>query len=199
MREVSPIAVLLLTLFATLGAAAPQQPAPDAAAPKPAAPAPVDNKTYQIGPEDVLLIRVWREPELSGTFTVRPDGRISLPLVNEIQAAPSTPEELAAAIAKGLGKYMNQPEVSVSVQQINSKKYFIIGEVVRPGPYPLTVKMTVLEALTNAGNFRDFANPKKIIILRKGQRLKFNYKDVIKGKKPEQNVTLENGDQIIVP
>jgi polysaccharide export outer membrane protein len=186
-------------LFATIGVAAPQQPAPDAPAPKPAAPAPVDNKTYQIGPEDVLLIRVWREPELSGTFTVRPDGRISLPLVNEIQAAPSTPEELAAAIAKGLGKYMNQPEVSVSVQQINSKKYFIIGEVVRPGPYPLTVKMTVLEALTNAGNFRDFANPKKIIILRKGQRLKFNYKDVIKGKKPEQNVTLENGDQIIVP
>jgi polysaccharide export outer membrane protein len=198
MREVSLSGVLLFSLIGGIlarpAAAGPQQPAPAA---KPAGV--VDNKTYQIGPEDLLLIRVWREPELSGQFTVRPDGKISLPLVNEIHAAGATPEELAGLIAKGLGRYMNQPEVSVSVQQVNSKKFFIIGEVLKPGAYPLTVTTTALEALVNAGGFRDFANPKKIIILRKGQRLKFNYKEVIAGKKVEQNVTLENGDQIIVP
>jgi polysaccharide export outer membrane protein len=144
-------------------------------------------------------LRVWREPELSGQFPVRPDGKISLPLVNEVVADGLTPEQLAETIAKGLSRYMTQPEVSVAVQQVNSKKYFIIGEVQKPGSYPLTVPTTVLEALVNAGGFRDFANPKKIIILRKGQRLKFNYKEVIAGKKMEQNIALENGDQIIVP
>ncbi len=160
---------------------------------------PVDPRTYVIGPEDLLLIRVWREAELSGQFPVRPDGRISLPLVNEIQAAGMTPADLAQLIAKGLSKYMMKPEVNVAVVQVNSKKYFIIGEVQRPGSYPLTVPTTVLEALVNAGGFRDFANPKKIILLRKGERLKFNYKEVIAGKRMEQNVLLESGDQIIVP
>jgi polysaccharide export outer membrane protein len=159
----------------------------------------VDTKNYIIGPEDMLLIRVWREPELSGQFPVRPDGRISLPLVNEIQAAGLTPEQLGAAITQGLGKYMTQPEVSVAVVAVNSKKYYVIGEVVRTGPYPLTVPTTVLEALVTAGGFRDFANPKKIVILRGAQRLKFNYKEVVAGKNAEQNVLLENGDKIIVP
>lgn len=161
--------------------------------------APVDPHTYVIGPEDMLLVRVWREPELSGQFPVRPDGKISLPLVNELDAAGLTPEALSASIGKRLSKYMTQPQVNVAVLQVNSKKYFIIGEVQRPGSYPLTVPTTVLEALVNAGGFRDFANTKKIIILRKGQRLKFNYKDVIAGKHMEQNVRLDSGDQIIVP
>lgn len=160
---------------------------------------PVDPKIYVIGPEDVLLIRVWREAELSGQFPVRPDGRISLPLVNEIQAAGLTPADLAQLIGKGLSKYMMKPEVNVAVLQVNSKKYFIIGEVQKPGSYPLTVPTTILEALVNAGGFRDFANPKKIILLRKGERLKFNYKEVIAGKRMEQNILLESGDQIIVP
>ena len=160
---------------------------------------PIDPKNYIIGPEDMLLIRVWREAELSGQFPVRPDGRISLPLVNEILAAGLTPEQLAAAITQGLGKYMTQPEVNVAVVQVNSKKYFVIGEVARPGPYPLTVPTTVLEALVTTGGFRDFANPKKIIILRGAQRLKFNYKEVVAGKNTEQNVLLESGDKIIVP
>ncbi len=167
--------------------------------PRVAGGSPVDPKNYVIGPEDMLLIRVWREPELSGQFPVRPDGRISLPLVNELQAAGLTPEQLAAAVVQGLGKYMTQPEVSVAVVQVNSKKYFVIGEVARPGPYPLTVPTTVLEALVTAGGFRDFANQKKILVLRGAQRLKFNYKDVVAGKNTEQNVLLESGDKIIVP
>ncbi len=179
------------------------KPAPSGKAeeekPRVAGGSPVDPKNYVIGPEDMLLIRVWREPELSGQFPVRPDGRISLPLVNEIQAAGLTPEQLAAAVTQGLGKYMNQPEVSVAVVQVNSKKYFVIGEVLKTGPYPLTVPTTVLEALVTAGGFRDFANPKKIVILRGAQRLKFNYKEVVAGKHTEQNILLESGDKIIVP
>jgi len=198
--------VFFFALTATLSWAGPAQQ-PDGAAQaargekadKRAGASPAGSPTYIIGPEDMLLIRVWREPELSGQFPVRPDGKISLPLVNEIEAAGLTPEALSAAIAKGLTRYMTKPEVNVAVLAVNSKKYFIIGEVQRPGSYPLTVPTTVLEALVNAGGFRDFANPKKIVIMRKGERLKFNYKDVIGGKHMEQNIQLESGDQIIVP
>ena len=174
---------------------------PEAKLDKPASPAsvPVDPATYVIGPDDILLVRVWREAELSGQFAVRPDGKISLPLVNEVQAAGQTPPQLAASITEGLEKYMTHPEVSVAVQQVNSKKYFINGEVQKPGAYPLVVPTTVLEALTHAGGFRDFANTKKIVILRGTDRLKFNYKDVTKGKALEQNILLQNGDEIIVP
>jgi len=161
--------------------------------------APVDAKSFIIGAEDLLAIRVWREPELSGQFMVRPDGKISLPLVNEIQAAGQTPEQLANTIGQGLSKYMNHPEVTVSVAQVNSRKYYIQGEVSRPGAYPLVVPTTVLEALVNAGGFREFANTKKIIILRNGkERLLFNYKEVTKGKHTDQNILLQPGDQIIV-
>ena len=171
----------------------------DAAKPAPASFAGVDPKTFIIGAEDILAVWVWREPELSGQFTVRPDGRISLPLVNEIVAAGQTPEQLTASIARGLSKYMNRPEVAVVVTQVNSRKYYIQGEVSHPGAYPLVVPTTVLEALPNAGGFREFANTKKIIILRNGkERLQFNYRDVIKGKHTEQNVVLQPGDQIIV-
>ena len=200
------------------GAAASQQdssrsaPSPQPTVPGPAAEsekpenrkvvggAPVDPHAYVIGPEDVIFIRVWREPELSGQFSVRPDGKISLPLVNEIAAAGMTPEGLSAKITKDLSACcMVKPEVTVSVQQVNSKKYFIQGEVQRPGAYPLLVPTTVLEALVNAGGFRDFANKKKILVLRSTERLKFNYNDVIKGKNQNQNILLRPGDQIIVP
>jgi polysaccharide biosynthesis/export protein len=163
------------------------------------APAAVDTKTFVIGPEDGLSVRVWREPELSGNFVVRPDGKISLPLVNEIQAGGLTPEQFAAAITQSLSRYMNRPEVSVSVTAVNSRKYYIQGEVHKPGAYPLVVPTTVLEALVNAGGFREFANTKKITILRNGKdRLRFNYKDVTRGKHTEQNVLLQPGDQLIV-
>lgn len=161
--------------------------------------APVDPKSYVIGPEDVLTIRVWREPELSGVLPVRPDGKITMQLINELQAAGLTPVQLAGTIAESLSKFMNRPEVTVAVQTVNSKRYFIQGEIRKPGPYPLVLPTTVLEALVNAGGFMDFANKKKIVILRGKERFKFNYNDVIKGKSSEQNILLESGDHIIVP
>ncbi len=161
--------------------------------------APVDPKTFVIGAEDTLLIQVWREPEFSRPVLVRPDGKITLPLIKEIQAAGRTPDQLAADLQKALAEYIKNPEVSVTVNQVNSRKYYITGEVGHPGAFPLVVPTRVLDALTTAGGFREFANTKKITILRNGERLKFNYKEVIKGKNPEQNILLENGDYIIVP
>jgi polysaccharide biosynthesis/export protein len=188
------------------GQTIPDKPDPAKAAVEPAAdakpvtpPAPVDPKAYLIGAEDVISIRVWHEPENSGQFVVRPDGKVSVPLVGEIQAAGLTPEKLSANIAESLQKIMVHPEVTVGVEKVNSKKYYIQGEVNRPGSYPLVIDTTVLEALVNAGGFRDFANTRKIVILRGGERLKFNYHEVTKGKKMEQNVLVRPGDQIIVP
>jgi len=161
----------------------------------------LDNKNYIIGAEDVLLIRVWRDPEVSGTVMVRPDGRITLQLLGEIQAAGMTPEALTQVVYDGLSKLktLDKSEVTVSVQTVNSKKYYLQGEIVKPGSYPLLIPTTVLEALVNAGGFRDFANQKKIVILRGSARFEFNYKEVIAGKKREQNIYLQPGDQIIVP
>lgn len=164
-----------------------------------AAGAPVDPKAYVIGPEDVLSVKVWREPENSGVFSVRPDGKIAIPLIGEVQAAGLTPLRLSASIAEGLQRILTHPEVTVSVEKVNSKKYYIQGEIDKPGAYPLVVPTSVLEALVNAGGFRDFANTKKITILRGTQTFKFNYKEVSKGKKMEQNIQLQPGDQIFVP
>jgi len=161
--------------------------------------APVDPKTFQIGPEDILLIRVWREPELSSAVEVRPDGKISLPLIGELQAAGETAESLKTKVVELLSEYINKPEVMVSIQAVRSRRYHIQGEVTRPGTFPLVVPVTILEALTNAGGFREFANTKKITVLRKGKIIKFNYNDVVKGKNLDQNIMLENGDFIHVP
>jgi polysaccharide export outer membrane protein len=165
----------------------------------PAVAAPIDPRSYRIGTEDVVMIRVWREKELSGLYRVRPDGQISMPLTGDIPADGATPQELKGRVVAALGKFMNDPEVTLDVQQVNSKKFFLTGEVGRPGAYPLVNKMTVLEALSNAGGLRDFANGKKIVIMRGEERLKFNYKDVIRGKNLEQNLALQPGDHIIVP
>src|SRR5262249_13122665 len=119
--------------------------------------APVDPKTFIIGADDILQITVWNEPQLSRTYNVRPDGKISMPLINEINAAGLTPEKLGATIAESLSSLMQHPEVSVAVTQVLSRKYFIMGEVQRVGAFPLTVPTTVLEALVNAGGFREFA------------------------------------------
>ena len=160
---------------------------------------PVDPRTYVIGPEDILLIRVWREPELSGPVAVRPDGKFSLPLVGEIQAAGLTPQQVTEKVREALSKYIRQPEVLVSVQKVNSKKYYISGEVQRPGEYPLVVPTTVVEAIAKAGGFREWANKKKIIIIRGHQRLYFNYNDYLKGKNIDKNIQLKPGDHIVVP
>jgi polysaccharide export outer membrane protein len=169
------------------------------ATPAVATAAPVDPKTFEIGPEDILLIRVWREPELSQGVQVRPDGKITLPLIGELQAAGLTPDGLKDRITEKLTEFINKPEVMVSVQSVQSRRYYISGEVTRPGTFPLVVPTTVLQALTNAGGFREFANTKKIRILRNGNIIKFNYNDVSKGKNMDQNIQLQSGDHIFVP
>jgi polysaccharide export outer membrane protein len=159
--------------------------------------------SYVIGPMDVLDISVWKEPEVSRTVPVRPDGRISLPLLSDVQAAGLTPTQLAAHITDNLRKFMTGPQVTVIVATINSQRIYIIGEVTRAGAYPLLPGMTVLQALSNAGGFTQFANIKNIYLLRQenGQHVKyaFNYKEVSNGKKPEQDVVLKASDTIIVP
>lgn len=209
--------VVLFSLLAAAGSAYAQQETkqepsqPETAKQESGQPAPAsqaeavpeskaDSKTFVIGPEDHLLIRVWKEPELSGEVTVRPDGKITMQLLGEIQAAGNTPEQLTQIIFDGLEKsFMKNPQVTVTVLAVNSRKYFIQGEVNKGGSFPLLVPTTVLEALVNAGGFREFADQKGIFVLRKGKRHKFNYKEVIKGKKMEQNILLEPGDLIVVP
>jgi polysaccharide biosynthesis/export protein len=158
---------------------------------------------YIIGPQDIVDISVWKEPDLSRSVPVRPDGKISLPLLNDIQAAGVTPVQLGAQITSNLAKYMTNPQVTVIVTQINSQRIYILGEIARAGSYTLLPQMTVLQALSDAGGFTAFANSKKIYILRqdngKQQKIPFNYKDVISGKDPSQNIELKAGDTIIVP
>jgi polysaccharide biosynthesis/export protein len=167
----------------------------------------VDTKTYVIGPEDILFIRVWREQDFTSQYGVRPDGKISLPLVKDVQAAGLTPDKLGENLTQALGEYLNKPEVVVSVLQVNSKKYFITGEVNRPGQYPLVTPIRVFDALSGAGGFRDFANKKDIVVIRGGERLHFNYEAFLKGKgtpkkkkdgELETNFFMENGDTIVV-
>lgn len=164
--------------------------------------APVD-PGYVIGPQDVLDISVWKEPELSRVLPVRPDGKISLPLLRDVQAAGLTPTQLEARLTEGLTGFITAPDVTVIVTAINSRRIFIVGEMTHPGAYPLLPGMTVLQALSNAGGFTQFASTKNIYVLREenGKQMKypFNFKDVIKSKKPEQNITLKTGDTIIIP
>lgn len=157
---------------------------------------------YVIGVEDVVGINVWREPEMSRSMSVRPDGKIALPLIGEIQAEGKTPKQLQAELSKKLDALMKNPDVTVFVQEIRSQKFNILGEVARPGMYPLSKPMTVLDAIAVAGGFKDFAKPKKMYILRKGKdgasaRIPVNYNNLIKGT--DKNVELESRDTIVVP
>ncbi|HXM20975.1 MAG TPA: polysaccharide biosynthesis/export family protein [Terriglobales bacterium] len=163
-----------------------------------------DPNEFVIGSEDVLAINVWKEPEVSHAVAVRSDGKISLPLLGDIQAAGKTPKQLQVEIAQGLASYISDPEVAVIVQTINSKKYSILGRVPRAGSFSLAAPMTILDAIAAAGGFQDFAKRKKVYILRTGpdgreQRIPFNYTQVIKGDHPEQNIKLQTRDIIIVP
>ena len=183
------------------GANAAQPPAADALPPRVAN---VRPDTYIIGSDDVLAINVWREPEISKTVPVRPDGMISLPLLGEIKARGLTPVQLEGQIGDSLKKIMSDPQVTVIVSQVNSLTFNIMGQVARPGYFPLTRPITVLDAIALCGGFRDFAKQKKIYVLRtspdgKQQRLKFNYKEVIKGKNMAQNIQLQPHDTLVVP
>ena len=169
---------------------------------KAAAPATTD-PAYIIGPEDVIDINVWKEPDMTRVVPVRPDGKISLPLINDVQAAGSTPQQLAAAVTEKLRKFLTEPQVTVIVTQINSQRVFVVGEVLRAGAFPLIPGMTVLQALAIAGGFTTFADMKKIHVMRlvngKHVEMPFNYREVLKGDNPEQNIKLEPGDTVVVP
>jgi polysaccharide biosynthesis/export protein len=158
---------------------------------------------YIIGPEDVLDINVWKEPDMTRTVPVRPDGKISLPLINDVQAAGSTPQQLAATVTEKLRKYVQEPQVTVIVTAINSQRIFVVGEVMRAGAFPLIPGMTVLQALSSAGGFTTFADVKKVHVMRmvggKQTELPFNYREVLKGDNQDQNIKLQPGDTVIVP
>jgi polysaccharide biosynthesis/export protein len=172
--------------------------APDAGATK------AHDATYVIGNDDKLAISVWKEPDLTRSLPVRSDGKISLPLVGEIQATGRTPLQLELEISNRLRSYITVPEVTVIVEQINSKKYNIVGYVNHPGSFSLTNTTTIMDAIALSGGFRDFAKTKGVYILRSNPdgtqaRFNFNYKDFIKGKNLDQNIRVQPGDTIIVP
>jgi len=158
---------------------------------------------YRIGAQDMVQIDVWKEPEITRTIPVRPDGKISLPLLNDVQAAGLTAMQLAGTIREGLTKFITNPQVTVTVTAINSRRVYLTGEVSRTGALPLLPNMTVLQALSSAGGFTPFARMKDIYILRNenGKQIKypFHYKDVVKGKRPEENILLQPNDVIVVP
>ena len=162
------------------------------------------DSSYVIGSDDVLAINVWKEADVSRTVTVRSDGKSSLPLAGELAAGGQTPLQLEQEISKRLSTYISEPEVTVIVQDSKSQKINILGMVSRPGAYMLTGSATVLDAIAMAGGFKDFAKQKAIYVLRANsdgtqQRIPFNYKDVIKGKNPEQNIRLQARDTLVVP
>ena len=162
------------------------------------------SEEFVIGTGDVLAINVWKETEVSRVVPVRSDGRISLPLVGEIQAGGHTPKQLETEISAKLKDYVSEPEVTVIVQEIKSQKFNVLGMVMKPGSYVLTNPTTVLDAIAMAGGFRDFAKQKEVYVLRRASdgkqtRLPFNYKNVIKGHNSGQNVSLLANDTIVVP
>ena len=209
--------VLMLLMLVSIAAfaqsdAAPRPPAPAAAAadkqtgekPGEGSRAAHSDSSYVIGANDVLAINVWKEPDISRSVPVRSDGKISLPLVGELQAGGQTPQQLEQEITKRLQSYISEPEVTVIVTDSKSQKVNILGMVVRPGAYLLTSSTTVLDAIAMAGGFKDFAKQKSIYVLRQApdgtqKRIPFNYKDVIKGKNAEQNVRLQAGDTVVIP
>jgi polysaccharide export outer membrane protein len=222
----APCVVVALTAALAAQASAPQTAAPVAQAPAPAAPAaqppaapaptaqppavppqapagvplPTDSV---IGPEDVLSVIYWREKDMTVDVAVRPDGKISLPLLNDVQAAGLTPEKLRTNLIEASKGYFEDPNITVVVKQMNSRKVFITGEVNKPGPYPLVGPTTVLQLISLAGGLKDYADSKKIVIIRnedgKAMSYPFNYKDVISRKSLTQNIELKPGDTVIVP
>ncbi len=178
-------------------------PVPPLATPPPAIPALEIPPGYTIGADDVLNVMFWRDKEMTADVVVRPDGRITLPLVNDVIAAGLTPEQLRDRVRAEASKFVEEPSVTVVVKQINSRRVFITGLVGKPGAYPMTRAITVLQLISIAGGLDEFANVKKIMIMRNdGGRqisMKFNYADVRQGKNLQQNIELQAGDTVVVP
>jgi polysaccharide export outer membrane protein len=158
---------------------------------------------YVVGDSDVIHVNVWKEPEVSQTVVVRTDGNISLPLINEVKVSGMTPLQIQNMVAEKLKNFLNSPQVTVTVIEIRSKRAFITGEISRPGGYSLNAQTTVLQLIAQAGGFTPFAKRDDIVVLRtedgKQMRLKFKYKEVVQGKKTEQNIALHPGDTVVVP
>ena len=158
---------------------------------------------YVIGADDVLDVSVWKEPELTRTLQVRPDGKISMPLLNDVQAAGFTANQLSQSIGEKLKKYLTAPQVTVILTQVNSQRVYVIGEVTRPGAYPVLPGMTILQAISSAGGLTQFANGKKIFLMRNENNIQakypFSYKDVLDGRRVEENRPVKAGDTIVVP
>jgi polysaccharide biosynthesis/export protein len=158
---------------------------------------------YVIGPDDVLTVTFWKDEAMSGDVVVRPDGKIALPLLNDVQAAGLTPEQLRDALVASARRYIEDPNATVVVKTINSRKVFITGMVERPGAYPLTSSMTVVQLIALAGGLEEFAKPQDIVVMRSnsGQQVAypFNYKDILKGQRLHQNIELKPGDTVVVP
>ena len=196
------VSVALLAGLGMVGGAGAQQASPRAAVVVPAAPVTVGSE-FVIGPEDLLQVSVWKNESLSRQLPVRPDGKISLPLLHDVHAAGLTAMQLRDKIATALAEFMPNPEVSVTVLEVRSYRVSVLGEVQKPGVLQLKAPTTVLEAIALAGGFRDFASPSKIVIFRKDnggqtQRLRFNYNRAV-GAAGEENVTLRSGDVVVVP
>jgi polysaccharide export outer membrane protein len=158
---------------------------------------------YVIGPDDVLDVRFWKDQDMSGEVVVRPDGRISLPLLNDVPAAGLTPDQLRARLTDEARRYVESPNATVIVKTINSRKVFITGQVEKPGPYPLTSRVTVVQLIAMAGGLREYAEAEKIVIMRSESGrvtpLKFDYTKLTEGKNVSQNIELRPGDTVIVP
>lgn len=182
---------------------------PDPAASDPARPADTAKPAevvpagYIVGDSDIIRVNVWKEPEVSQTVVVRTDGSISLPLINEVKVSGMTPLQIQDMVAEKLKGFLNNPQVTVTVIEIRSKRAFITGEVARPGTYSLNAQTTVLQLIAQAGGFTPFAKKDSIVVLRtedgRQSRLKFKYKEVVQGKKSEQNIALHPGDTVVVP
>jgi polysaccharide export outer membrane protein len=195
---------LALACSAVIGAAAEQRASPPSSTTSTeAAGAPALPTGYVIGAEDVLSIVFWKDADMSAQVVVRPDGKISLPLLNDIQVAGSTPEQLRAQLIKAASKYIEDPNATVVVKEIHSRKVFITGNVAKPGTFPLAGDMNVVQLIALAGGLLEYADAKNIVVMRtdggRAQSLKFNYKDVIKQKNVQQNVLLKPGDTVVVP
>jgi len=205
-------------------APAPQNPAPAPQVPLPAGPvavpappatgAPVSAPPviprgvdvppdYVIGPDDALEVIFWRDKDMSAIVTVRPDGRVTLPLLNDVQASGLTPEQLRTSVMTAATKFVEDPNVTVVVKAINSRKVFVTGNVAKAGSYPLMGPTTVLQLLSLAGGLQEFADSKNILIMRNENgrpvAYRFNYKEVLKRKNLKQNIELKPGDTVVVP
>jgi len=191
---------------ATPASTTPAKPAPAASAAKPPVAIPPGVAVpadYVIGPEDILTIVFWREKDLSSDVVVRPDGRISLPVLQDVDAAGLTPQQLRESLTKTAERYVEDPNVTVVVKEINSRRVFITGQVAKPGPYNITSPMTVLQLIAFAGGLLEYADEKNIVIMRMEKdtpvSYRFNYREVAERKNLKQNIALKPGDTVIVP